>query len=68
MNGERQAGAACVIEDQAVFYTPSLTVLREMKRAQIGLLLRLKGRLTPEQQATLRQRMPQGPPGPREER
>lgn len=34
-----------------------LALEREMKRAQIGLLVRLKGRLTPDQQATLRQRM-----------
>jgi Spy/CpxP family protein refolding chaperone len=57
--------------DEAQTLTQLDTVLsleREMKRAQIGLLVRLKGRLTPEQQATLRQRMPQGPPGPREER
>jgi len=38
-----------------------LALEKEMKRAQIGLLVRLKGRLTPEQQASLRQRM-----GPRE--
>jgi Spy/CpxP family protein refolding chaperone len=38
-----------------------LTLEREMKRAQVGLLVRLKGRLTPEQQGTLRQRMAQGP-------
>jgi Spy/CpxP family protein refolding chaperone len=34
-----------------------LAVEREMKRAQIALLVRLKGRLTPEQQAFLRGRM-----------
>ena len=33
---------------------------REMKRTQITLLLRLKSRLTPEQQAFLRGRMPRG--------
>jgi Spy/CpxP family protein refolding chaperone len=38
-----------------------LALEREMKRAQIGLLVRLKSRLTTEQQAALRQRM-----GPRE--
>jgi Spy/CpxP family protein refolding chaperone len=57
--------------DEAQALTQLDTVLaleREMKRAQIGLLVRLKGRLTSEQQATLRQRFPQGPPGPREER
>lgn len=34
-----------------------LALEREMKRAQIALLVRLKGRLTAEQQALLRQRM-----------
>lgn len=34
-----------------------LAAEREMKRAQITLLVRLKNRLTPDQQATLRQRM-----------
>jgi Spy/CpxP family protein refolding chaperone len=38
-----------------------LTVEREMKHLQIGMLVRLKNRLTPEQQAYLRERMP----GPR---
>ena len=36
-----------------------LALEREMKRTQIALLVRLKGRLTAEQQAMLRQRMPQ---------
>ncbi len=39
-----------------------LALEREMKRAQITLLVRLKGRLAPEQQAMLRQRM-----GPRQD-
>ncbi len=34
-----------------------LALEREMKRAQIALLVRIKDRLTPEQQAALRQRM-----------
>jgi len=34
-----------------------LALEREMKRAQIGLLIRLKSRLTADQQTTLRQRM-----------
>jgi len=34
-----------------------LTLERDMKRAQIGLLVRIKGRLTPEQQSALRQKM-----------
>ena len=34
-----------------------LALEREMKRAQIGLLVRLKGHLTADQQAALRQRM-----------
>ncbi len=56
-------------EAQALAQLDSVLALeKEMKRAQIGLLVRLKGRLTTEQQATLRQRMPQVPPGPREER
>lgn len=38
-----------------------LSLEKEMKRAQVALLVRLKGRLTTEQQAALRQRM-----GPRE--
>lgn len=55
-------------EAQALQQLDSVLALeREMKRAQIGLLVRLKARLTPEQQAMLRQRMPQGPPGPREQ-
>ena len=37
-----------------------LALEREMKRAQITLLVRLKDRLTPEQQAALRQRMGPG--------
>lgn len=35
-----------------------LTVEKEMKHLQIGMLVRLKNRLTPEQQAYLRERMP----------
>jgi hypothetical protein len=35
-----------------------LTLEREMKRTQITLLVRLKARLTPEQQTALRQGMP----------
>jgi Spy/CpxP family protein refolding chaperone len=35
-----------------------LALERDMKRAQIGLLVRLKGHLTSDQQAALRQRMP----------
>ncbi|HWZ29446.1 MAG TPA: hypothetical protein VNX15_12835, partial [Gemmatimonadales bacterium] len=34
-----------------------LALERDMKRAQIGLLVRLKGHLTADQQAALRQRM-----------
>jgi Spy/CpxP family protein refolding chaperone len=35
-----------------------LALEREMKRAQIGLLVRIKGHLTADQQAALRQRVP----------
>ncbi len=38
-----------------------LAIEREMKRLQIGLMVRLKNRLTPEQQAYLRERMPGTP-------
>ena len=48
-----------------------LDVEREVKRAQIGLMVRLKNKLTPEQQAQLREIRGRGllgrrfPPGPR---
>jgi Spy/CpxP family protein refolding chaperone len=49
-------------EGQALAQLDSVLALeKEMKRAQIGLLVRLKSRLTTEQQAALRQRM--GRPG-----
>lgn len=45
-------------EGQVLIQLDSVLALeREMKRAQITLLVRLKGRLAPEQQAMLRQRM-----------
>ncbi len=37
---------------------------REIKRAQLGLMVRIKNRLTPEQQARLRQFREGGPPRP----
>jgi Spy/CpxP family protein refolding chaperone len=48
-----------------------LDVEREIKRAQIGLMVRIKNKLTPEQQAQLREIRGRGfpgrrlPPGPR---
>jgi Spy/CpxP family protein refolding chaperone len=39
-----------------------LNVEREIKRAQLGLMVRLKGKLTPDQQARLRQ-LREKPPG-----
>ena len=45
-------------ENQALAQLDSvLSLEREVKRAQIGLLVRLKSRLTAEQQAALRRRM-----------
>ena len=41
-----------------------LSLEREMKRAQIGLMVRVKNRLTPEQQSKLRQIRAEGKPRP----
>ncbi len=38
-----------------------LALKREMKHLQIGMLIRLKNRLTPEKQGYLRERMAGGP-------
>ena len=41
-----------------------LPLEREMKRAQLTLMIRIKNKLTPEQQEKLRQLRPHGPEGP----
>lgn len=41
-----------------------LAAEREIKRAQMGLMVRIKNKLTPEQQARLRELRPKTPPAP----